>query len=108
MRTISLALTTIFLATVLQPSAWGQGTSASLTGLVSDSSQAIVHGATVKITNLSTNIVRSTTTDAAGYYNFPSLAVGEYEVSVENNLALRRPARGSRSTLRNMRARTSH
>jgi len=84
MRTIPSGIAVIVLAAVMEPVSWGQGTSASLTGLVSDSSQAVIPGATVKINNLSTNISRNTATDTAGYYNFPSLAVGEYELTVEH------------------------
>ena len=55
--------------------AFAQGSSAGLTGLVTDTSEAVVQGASVKAKNPSTNVVRSTTTDATGYYRFPSLPV---------------------------------
>ena len=64
--------------------AFAQGSSAGLTGLVTDTSEAVVQGASVKAKNPSTNVVRSTTTDATGYYRFPSLPVGEYDVTVDH------------------------
>ena len=79
-----LLTTSLGLLFVFQPVAHAQGSGAMLTGLVTDTSQAVIQGATVKATNGSTNIARSTTTDASGYYRFPSLPVGEYEVAVEH------------------------
>src|SRR5579862_4997004 len=61
-----------------------QGSGSSLSGLVTDNSQAVVPAATVKLRHLSTNVINQTLSDAAGYYRFPSLSVGEYEVSVDH------------------------
>jgi Carboxypeptidase regulatory-like domain/TonB-dependent Receptor Plug Domain/TonB dependent receptor len=56
--------------------------SASLTGLVTDPSHAAVRGANVSAINQATGLERSTVTDNAGYYNFPSLPVGSYQITV--------------------------
>src|SRR5438876_967182 len=61
----------------------GQIENASLTGLITDSTAAIVRGASVTARNSATNVVSTVQTDAAGYFLFPSLPIGEYTVSVE-------------------------
>jgi hypothetical protein len=55
----------------------------SILGTVTDNSQSVVAGAAVRIRSISTNAVRTVTTDAAGDYQAPALPVGEYEVSCE-------------------------
>jgi hypothetical protein len=57
-------------------------TSTSMRGLVTDSSGAVVPGAKVVIRNAATNEERTTTTDASGFYAFPSLNPGTYNVVV--------------------------
>lgn len=53
-----------------------QGSYASIHGTVSDSSGAVVAGAHVTVTNGSTGISTTATTDDKGYYVLPQLAVG--------------------------------
>jgi outer membrane receptor protein involved in Fe transport len=62
---------------------FGQVQNASLTGLVTDPSGAVISGATVIATNKATNVPQTTTTDTSGYYLFPSLPIGSYSVTVE-------------------------
>lgn len=57
----------------------GQGTSASLTGTVTDASGAAITGASVKIVNTGTNYTLMTKTDGVGVYllrPFPSDTTG--------------------------------
>ena len=54
---------------------------ASLTGLIKDPTGAVVSGAKVTATNKNTGVEHDTKTDASGYYFFPSLPVGEYNVA---------------------------
>lgn len=63
--------------------AWSQVTNASLTGLVTDPSGAVIAGASVTATQTSTHLEQKSTTDSAGYYLFPALLVGTYSVTVE-------------------------
>jgi len=56
---------------------------ASLTGTVTDTSEAVLPGATVTVTNNDTGVVSRATANNAGIYNFPSLQVGPYNVVVE-------------------------
>jgi outer membrane receptor protein involved in Fe transport len=55
---------------------------ATLAGTVKDSSEATIPQAQVTITNISTGVTRSVTTDSAGFYTAPNLLPGEYEVRV--------------------------
>jgi hypothetical protein len=55
---------------------------ASITGRVTDPSGAVVSGAQVKITALSTNTVYNAVTGPDGLYNFPSLQIGAYTLDV--------------------------
>lgn len=55
----------------------------SLTGLVTDPTSAQVSGAKVSITSQATELSRHTVTDSSGYYNFPSLPIGKYLLSVD-------------------------
>jgi carboxypeptidase family protein/TonB-dependent receptor-like protein len=59
-----------------------QVNTASLTGLVADQTNAALVHAHVTATNTATGLVRETETDAAGYYSFPDLPIGEYRVVV--------------------------
>ncbi len=57
---------------------------ASLSGRVTDPAGAVVQAAHVTTKQVATNIVRSTSTDAEGRFRFPYLAVGVYEVTIED------------------------
>src|SRR5258708_701843 len=57
----------------------GQST---LTGVVSDSSGAIVSGARVNILNAATGVARTTVTDGSGLFSIQALNPGEYRVTV--------------------------
>src|SRR6516162_8117999 len=63
-------------------SAQSNATDAAVEGYVRDASGGIVSGATITAKNTATNIVSQTTTDAVGYYRFPLLQVGNYDLTV--------------------------
>jgi hypothetical protein len=65
--------------------AHGQSLFATLTGVVSDPSGAVVPNATVKLKNEQSGSLRDTVTNSDGYYTFASVSVGDftYELSVE-------------------------
>ncbi len=75
---LGLAIAALFLCA---PASRAQ-VSAAISGRVSDPSGATVSGAAVMAKNVETGETRSTTTNDAGRYWVPSLAVGEYEVHV--------------------------
>ena len=54
----------------------------SITGNVTDASQAAVAGAKVVATEQTTNFTRDTTTNAAGVYNLPTMPPGSYNITV--------------------------
>src|SRR5271166_5403938 len=55
-----------------------------ITGRVSDSSAASVPGATITLTNVSTNAVRTTVSTDSGDYTIPSVPPGFYNVKAEH------------------------
>ena len=69
--------TLLFCATRL----FGQQTTATIVGTVTDTSGAVTVGVTVRATNIATNAAREGTSDASGNYSIPFLPAGEYSVS---------------------------
>jgi len=63
--------------------AWSAVTG-SISGIVSDSSGAVIPGATVTVRNMDQGLQTKSTTDARGFYTFPRLPVGRYEILVED------------------------
>jgi hypothetical protein len=53
----------------------------SLTGIVKDPTGAVVAGATVELSNQSTNVVRTTKTSDGGEYDFVAVQPGKYSVT---------------------------
>lgn len=71
----------VFLFTVSNPVV-AQTNRGAFHGTVTDATGAMMPGAKVALTNLSTNEVRQATTDDHGYYTITSLVPGHYSVSV--------------------------
>jgi hypothetical protein len=72
------------MAGLLSVKALGQGeTTSAIVGEVRDTTNAVVPGATVTITNHETGLKRSAKTDAAGRFSFPQLKPGAYSVRAE-------------------------
>jgi hypothetical protein len=63
--------------------AHGQGTSASLTGNVTDPSGAAVAGAMVTVTNTDTNYMQSIKTNSVGTYLVRPLPIGNYTLAID-------------------------
>ena len=81
MKALRLLLLAVFL---LSGSLWAQNTG-SISGVVTDSSGAVVSGAQVTITNQGTNLDRVVTTNASGFYSVSNLVPGIYSVTVEKS-----------------------
>ena len=62
---------------------WGQTGASTIRGSVKDQSGALVSGATVTLTNLETNAVRTAETTTSGAFAFELVPVGDYEVRIE-------------------------
>jgi hypothetical protein len=60
---------------------FGQSSNASLSGTVTDSSNSLIPGVTITVTNTDTGVVSSGLTNESGIYNSPSLLPGAYTVS---------------------------
>jgi hypothetical protein len=62
--------------------AWGAVTG-SVSGTVQDSTGAVIPGATLTIVNTTQGVQRKASTDVKGFYTFPSLPVGTYDIQAE-------------------------
>jgi len=71
------------LALALRFSAFGQGVTGSITGVVTDPASAVVPSAQVTARETRTGLVTRTETNNSGVYNFASLPIGIYEINVE-------------------------
>jgi hypothetical protein len=79
-QTILLCSVVALLATIC---AQAQIDRATLTGIVTDPSGAVIPNAEVKATEQSTGVESETKTNARGLYRLPGLAVGSYTIKVE-------------------------
>ena len=70
-----------FCALLLSTLCWASITG-SISGVVKDPSDAVVSGATVTATNVQTGIKNTAVTDSKGFFSFPSLPVGTYNIDV--------------------------
>jgi hypothetical protein len=83
-RAATFALLVLTLACFLPPNAPAQGeTTSAIVGQVRDTTDAVVPGATVTITNHETGLKRTALTDDAGRFNFPQLKPGTYSARAE-------------------------
>ncbi len=84
-RRTSSALWVIGLALLvgLVPSASPQANWTSITGIVTDSAQAVIPGVTITVRNLDTGVTRTIQTNEVGYYTVPNLDPGRYELSAQ-------------------------
>src|SRR5215470_3285834 len=73
----------VCLLALLGANAWGQGIFATLTGVVSDPSNAMVNAAKVTLTDAISGSSRETLTNGDGYFTFASVPVGTYNLTVE-------------------------
>jgi len=63
--------------------AWAQDATGKITGTVTDPSGAVISGAKVTVTNVTTNVSHDTITNQSGFYQALQLPIGSYRVSVE-------------------------
>ena len=78
---LSALLEGVVCLVTLAPAVDAQGT-AEIQGIVTDSTGAVIPGATVTATNIETNLQRTATTGSAGLYVIPNLPPGRYRVQV--------------------------
>ncbi len=79
----SIALFTVLMLVCAALPLWGQtGSLGTVTGVVTDPSNAVVPDATVTIKDKANSTVTTQTTNSAGRYTFLNVRPGDYEVSV--------------------------
>ena len=76
-------LSAILLSTALLSGQTSSGSS-SVTGRVTDATGAVIAGASVTLTDISTNISKTTQSNSAGLYVFNEVNPGTYDISVTN------------------------
>ncbi|MBV9399497.1 MAG: TonB-dependent receptor, partial [Bryobacterales bacterium] len=75
------AIGRVLLLVAVPLAAWGAVTG-SISGTVSDASGAVIPNATVTVTNTAQGIQTKTVSDSKGFYSFPRLSVGRYDLAV--------------------------
>ena len=63
--------------------AYAQFDRGTISGTIKDPQGGVVPGVTVSATSTQTQQTRSTVTDGSGYYTFPNLQAGRYDISAE-------------------------
>lgn len=76
------AISTILFPAIFPP-LQAQESTGGIQGTVKDPTGAVIPGAAVRATDTATGRLQNTTTDARGFYQFPALAIGNYEVRCE-------------------------
>ncbi len=77
-----LVMTLVLMALGVLP-AFAQGDRGQIAGFIKDQTGGVIPGATVTAINSQTRLTWSAVTDSRGYYVFPALPPGGYELSVE-------------------------
>ena len=78
-----IAFSLLLVCISLTATAFGQGTTSRVTGVVTDNTGAVVAGATVTLTNEGTQSSLTTQTSDAGAYTFDLIPPGIYTVTIE-------------------------
>jgi len=79
---VSMFLAVLAVLVIFAPGARASDTG-TISGIVTDPSGAVIPEATVTASNKNTGVKETTTTDTRGFYSFPSLAIGEYEIQIQ-------------------------
>src|SRR5438105_14981122 len=62
---------------------FAQNNNGRISGTVTDSTGSVIAGAKVTVTNSSTNVSQTATTNSSGFYVVPDLGVGTFSVTLE-------------------------
>jgi hypothetical protein len=83
-RLVSVALVSVFATGIaIRPLAAQLGT-ATISGVVSDSTGAAIAGASITAIHVETGFRRQTLSNPIGQYNLPSLTPGQYDLTIES------------------------
>lgn len=83
MRLAKILVPVLFVVVAFAPALRAQTATGQVNGTVTDTSGAIVTGATVKLTNVGTKITKVAATNSAGYYLFVDVQPGSYVLNVQ-------------------------
>lgn len=81
---LKMALAVVVIALCRITTVYGQAVNGTLLGTVTDPAGSVVSGANVTITEVSTNVSRSTKTNESGNYVFGNLDRGSYRLEVQH------------------------
>jgi hypothetical protein len=73
----------LFLLVLFPCQTRAQGLFGTISGIVTDPSGAVIPGATVRVSNVNTNVIKLLATNSAGVYSAGSLNPGTYKVEAE-------------------------
>ncbi len=82
-RCLSMTLMAVFAILICFATKAHAQVSATINGTVTDSSGAVIAGATVTLTNDATKEKRDTVSNGAGYFAFPALLTGTYSIHID-------------------------
>ncbi|MCI0628693.1 MAG: TonB-dependent receptor, partial [Acidobacteria bacterium] len=80
---ILLSRTLLFALMMVSCSGVAFAQTAQITGRITDSSSAVIHGANITVTHVDKGVKRDTTSNEEGYYTVPLLQPGAYEMTIE-------------------------
>ncbi len=83
LRRLPILISFLLLASLAISAAHAQ-TTGSITGIVTDSSGAVIQGATINVKNTETGATRTATTNGSGRYFVLDLPIGEYRLTASN------------------------
>src|SRR6201986_5663998 len=76
------AITVLITLAMACSTAWAQSGAGSIQGTVTDSTGALVPGASIHVVNDATSVAADTKSNAVGFYQVPELFTGTYTVTV--------------------------
>ena len=77
-----LCVAAVLLFTVIALTLASASITGSISGVVTDKSGAVISGASVVATDTTTGVKTTQKTDAKGFYNLPTLAIGTYDLEI--------------------------
>src|SRR5438067_10197718 len=78
-----LVIAVVVMIAVTTGVVFGQGFSAAISGVVRDTSGAVVPGVNITVKHVESGLTRTTITNETGGYSVPALPVGPYEVTTD-------------------------
>src|ERR1700722_14782251 len=82
---IGFVFATLVIILLVTCSAFGQAGSGRIAGSVKDATGAVIPASSVTLRNTATGVTQTTTSNAEGIFNFPVVAIGQYELDVTAN-----------------------